>query len=109
MKKMCGRDQIKDEKILEAYDKYKSYLSELKVYEECRRGLNGVNIFKLVDLYRKNGFDVKNKKELMPRFEAFSSGIEKIKIKNPEANLTDISTQAGRDIVSSAIRETRGR
>ena len=49
MKKMCGRDQIKDKKILEAYDKYKSYLSELKVYEECRRGLSGVNIFKLVD------------------------------------------------------------
>ena len=43
MKKMCGRDQIKDKKILEAYDKYKSYLSELKVYEECRRGLSGIN------------------------------------------------------------------
>lgn len=106
MKKMCSRDQIKDEKILSAYDQYKNYISELNVYEEYRKGLNRGNI---IDLYKKNGFNVKNKKEVMSRFEAFASMIEAIKVKSPKANLKDISTQQGRNIVSKAIRETRGR
>lgn len=109
MKKMCSRDQIKDEEILNAYDKYRNYLSELKVYEECKKQRSGVSIFQLGSLYKQNGLEVKNKKELMPKFEAFASAIEKIKQESPKANLKDISTQEGRRIVSKAIRETRRR
>ncbi len=110
MKKIKNaRDRITDKDVQKAYDKYKNYLLELQVYEAYGDKANKINIFKLASLYKRNGIDVKNKKELVARFETFCSTIETIKQKNPDVDLKNIRTQEGRNIVSDVIYETRER
>lgn len=105
-----ARDRIMDEEDKKAYDKYKTYLSELDVYDEYTQK-NSVDkiggIFRLASLYKKNGIEVKNKKSLVERFKKFSSTIIAIKQENPEVDLRDIGTQKGRKIVSDIICETQ--
>ena len=105
-----ARDRIIDEEDRKAYDKYKTYLSELSIYEEYTQK-NSVDkiggIFRLVSLYKKNGIEVKNRKSLVERFKKFSSTIMRIKQENPDLDLRDIGTQKGRKIVSDVICETQ--
>lgn len=103
------RDKIKDNDVKRAYDKYQIYLLELGIYEKYinENGSDKINIFRLLSLYKKNGIKVKDKKNIGKRFKKFSDVVIKSKQKNPDVNLTDISTQKNREIVSDIIYETQ--
>ena len=106
MKKIkVARERILDWRVQKAYDKYQKYLLELDVYQNyiIQNGSNKINMFRLLSLYKKSGIEVKDKKNIESRFREFSDIIEEIKQENPDIDLTDISTQSNRKIVSDII------
>lgn len=110
MKKIKNiRDKIKDSDVKKAYDKYQMYLLELRVYENYiqENGSDKINMFRLLSLYKKSGIEVKDKKNIEKRFKKFSDIVMKSKQKNPDIDLSDISTQENREIVSDIIYETQ--
>lgn len=110
MRKMIdARDRIRDNEVLKSYDKYKSYLTELSIYEKSinENKSNKINIFKLARLYKDNGINTKGKKELEARFYKFSSVINKAKQDDPDLDLKDISTQKGRKSISDIISKVQ--
>lgn len=105
-----ARDKITDPKVLNTYDKYKKYLSELAIYEEYMQdyGLDKINKFKLKMLYKKSGLEKKKGRDLEYDFRRFGSIIGVLKQKYPDLDLKDISTKRGRTAVSDAIYKTQG-
>lgn len=110
MKKIKNaRERIIDSEVKKAYDKYKKYLSELAVYEQYiqENGPDKISKFKLLSLYIANGIEGKGKKNIEEKFRKFRDTIAEIKQKEPDIDLTDISTQKNRRIVSDIISETQ--
>lgn len=110
MKKIKNiREKIIDRDVKKAYDKYQMYLLELDVYEDYikENGPNKINMFRLLSMYKKSGIEVKDKKNIEERFKKFSDIVMKLKQENPEIDLSDISTQKNREIVSDIIYETQ--
>ncbi len=110
MKKIKNiRNRIQDSDVKKAYDKYQNYLLELAIYEKYikENGTDKINMFRLLSLYKKSGIEVKEKKNIEDRFRKFSDIIMKSKQKNPDIDLSDISTQENREIVSDIIYETQ--
>lgn len=110
MKKIKNiRNKIQDSDVKKAYDKYQIYLLELGIYEKYikENGSDKINMFRLLSLYKKSGIEVKDKKNIEERFRKFSGIIIKSKQKDPDIDLSDISTQENREIVSDIIYETQ--
>lgn len=110
MKKIKNaRERILDSQVQKAYDKYKIYLTELSIYETYiqENSLERINLFRLLNLYKKNGIEIKDRKNIESRFEKLRDIVESVKQKNPDIDLSDISTQKNREIVSNIIYETQ--
>lgn len=110
MKKIKNiRNKIQDSDVKKAYDKYQMYLLELGIYEKYieENGTDKINMFRLLSLYKKSGIEVKDKKNIEERFRKFSDIVVKAKQRKPDIDLSDISTQENREIVSDIIYETQ--
>ncbi len=96
------KERIRDKDVLKSYERYQTYLKELEIFEQSKQG--GLSKKKIKQLYEEAGIE---DKDIMERFQKLTSEIATIKKENPNIDLTDITTQAGRKAVSDIIYETQ--